>query len=166
MADHHFFMDKALTLAQNALAHGEFPVGCVMVADNNIVSDGTRHHSRGQVNETDHAEIIALRRLLRERTDIDPTTITVYSTLEPCLMCFSTMLINNISSFVYAYEDAMGGGTSLQLQHLPPLYQAMRPTIIAHIQRQQSLELFQQFFRSPSTTYLADTLLANYTLSQ
>lgn len=166
MNNHEYFMNRALSLATEALTAGEFPVGCVLVAGDKIVSNGTRQHSRDQVNETDHAEIMALRHLLRTRPDIDPSTITVYSTLEPCLMCYATLLVNNIRTVVYAYEDAMGGGTCLPLHDLPPLYQAMRPNIIPHIKRQESLRLFQEFFRNPASNYLTDTYLAQYTLQQ
>ncbi len=166
MANHTYFMKKALELAEQALAAGEFPVGCVMVAEDIIVSDGSRQHSHSQANEIDHAEMIALRRLLRNSPEISPSAITVYSTMEPCLMCYSTMLISSINSFVYGYEDAMGGGTSLSLGQLPPLYQAMQPIITAHVLRQESLLLFQDFFRNPQTNYLQDTYLASYTLKQ
>ena len=166
MAEHNRFMKKALELAQAALEAGEFPVGCVMVAADQIVASGQRTNSQGQVNEIDHAEMVALRQLLGQRPDISPAAVTVYATLEPCLMCYSTMLISGISHYVYAYEDAMGGGTKLDLQQLPPLYQALRPTVIPHVQRQQSLALFKEFFNKAASNYLSDTYLARYTLEQ
>ncbi|MBU4034027.1 MAG: nucleoside deaminase, partial [Proteobacteria bacterium] len=91
-----------------------------------------------------------------------------YSTMEPCLMCYSTMLLNGIRTFVYAYEDAMGGGTSLQLAHLAPLYQGMETEvrILPNILRQESLTLFKTFFTSPENNYWQDSLLAEYTLAQ
>ncbi|MEN8141072.1 MAG: nucleoside deaminase [Thermodesulfobacteriota bacterium] len=167
MRDHNYFMDQALELATAALAAGEFPVGCVMVADDQVVSTGQRANSREEVNEIDHAEVIALRHLLRHNQQApDPAAITVYSTLEPCLMCYSTMLISGIRSFVFAFEDAMGGGTGLNLSHLPPLYQEMRPAIKGHVRRNESLALFQKFFNAPNSDYLQDTYLAQYTLAQ
>ncbi|MCK7503860.1 MAG: hypothetical protein MZV70_06965 [Desulfobacterales bacterium] len=33
--------------------------------------------------------------------------------MEPCLMCFSALMLHGIGAIVYAYEDAMGGGTGL-----------------------------------------------------
>ena len=83
-------------------------------------------------------------------------------------MCYSAMLLNGIRTFVYAYEDAMGGGTSLQLTGLPPLYQAMAPEvrILPHVLRRESLELFKAFFTSPENNYWQSSLLADYTLAQ
>ncbi len=166
---HETFMRLALQQAQQALASNEFPVGAVIVAENEPVAFGRRENSRSETaNELDHAEIVALRDLLGRRPDIDRQSLTVYSTMEPCLMCYSTMLLNGIRTFVYGYEDAMGGGTNVQLARLAPLYQDMEPEvrILPHILRRESLELFKAFFTSPENNYWQGSLLADYTLAQ
>ena len=166
---HETFMHLALQQAQQALANHEFPVGAVIVAGDEPVAIGRRENSRNETaNELDHAEIVALRDLLGRRPDIDRRTLTVYSTMEPCLMCYSAMLLNGIRTFVYAYEDAMGGGTGLQLTGLTPLYQTMAPEvrILPHVLRQESLALFKAFFTSPENNYWQGSLLADYTLAQ
>lgn len=167
--NHETFMLLALQQAQLALANNEFPVGAVIVAGKEPVAAGRRRNSLNETaNELDHAEIVALRDLLARRPDIDRQTLTVYSTMEPCLMCYSAMLLNGIRTFIYAYEDAMGGGTGLQLAQLPPLYQAMvtEVRILPHILRQESLELFKTFFSSQENNYWQGSLLAEYTLAQ
>ena len=164
--DRHF-MAAALIEAKAALTAGEFPVGCVLVHDGEIVARGRRHNSQGEAaNELDHAEIIALRQLFATQPELDRKRITVYSTMEPCLMCFSTLLLNNIQTMVYAYEDVMGGGTNLQLAELLPLYQSMQPAITPHVMREESLELFKQFFADPRQAYWQGSMLAQYTLHQ
>ena len=166
---HETFMHLALEQAQQALASNEFPVGAVIVAGDEPVAFGKRENSQSETaNELDHAEIVALRDLLARRPDIDRQTLTVYSTMEPCLMCYSTMLLNGIRTFVYAYEDAMGGGTGLQLMNLTPLYQAMETEvrILPHILRQESLALFKAFFTSQENNYWQGSFLAEYTLAQ
>ena len=166
---HETFMRLALQQAQQALTSNEFPVGAVIVAGDEPVAFGRRANSRNETaNELDHAEIVALRDLLARRPEIARDTLTVYSTMEPCLMCYSTMLLNGIRTFVYGYEDAMGGGTNLPLTHLTPLYQAMAPEvrILPHVLRQESLDLFKTFFASPANNYWQGSLLAAYTLAQ
>ena len=37
-------------------------------------------------------------------------------------MCFGAILLSGIGKLVWAYEDAMGGGTSLSREKLAPLY--------------------------------------------
>ena len=62
--DYEYFMRKALGQAEQALAAGEFPVGCVLVYQDKILQTGARQSSIGnRRNEIDHAEINALRRL-------------------------------------------------------------------------------------------------------
>ncbi|HIJ91549.1 MAG: nucleoside deaminase [Desulfobulbaceae bacterium] len=166
---HETYMRLALQQAQQALADNEFPVGAVIVAGNEPLAFGKRENSRNETaNELDHAEIVALRDLLGRRPDIDRQALTVYSTMEPCLMCYTTMLLNGIRNFVYAYEDAMGGGTNLPLMHLAPLYQTMEPEvrILPHILRRESLDLFKAFFTNQENNYWQGSLLAEYTLTQ
>ena len=165
LIEHEHSMDAALNEARAALAAGEFPVGCVFVADGAIVARGHRENSgEDGRNEIDHAEVLTLRELLALRPAIDPGAVTVYSTMEPCLMCFSTLLLSGVRNFVWAYEDVMGGGTNLPLSMLNPLYRGMEVHLLDQVRRDESLRLFQQFFRSGS--YWQDSLLARYTLAQ
>jgi tRNA(adenine34) deaminase len=165
MSEHEPFMREALAEARLALAEGDFPVGCVMVAGGKIVARGRRQNSgEGCRNEIDHAEVLTLRRLIAEQPEVDLATVTVYSTLEPCLMCYATMLLSGVRSFVWAYEDVMGGGANLPLYMLNTLYAQMRVHLVDRVLREESLRLFQQFFQTG--TYWQDSLLARYTLAQ
>ncbi len=166
MSEHEKHMNSALAEAKRALEKGDFPVGCVIVGKNGVVASGRREHSFDKPNELDHAEIVALRNLLESGHGTDTEELVAYSTMEPCLMCFSTLLLNNIRTIVYAYEDVMGGGTGLRLNDLPPLYASLEVTVISHVLRKESLQLFQQFFRDPDTPYWNDSLLSRYTLAQ
>ncbi len=174
-ARHEYFMQQALMQAEDALQQGEFPVGCVMAVGDELLVTGSRQNSGGSgrkscVNELDHAEIIALHRLYdvvqQKRRQFDFADITVYSTMEPCLMCYSTLLVNGICRIVYAYEDAMGGGTNMPLTSLAPLYRDIPVKIVVGVMRQQSLALFKQFFSSSDGGYLQQSYLARYTLMQ
>jgi len=163
---HNYYMGQALTLAEENLQMGEFPVGCIMVEEGEVVANGRRAHSGLKANEIDHAEVLALRDLVEKRPDMDLGNIVVYSTMEPCLMCFSTMIVNGIRSMVYGYEDVMGGGTSIDLVKLPPFYSSMDLSITPHVLREKCLLLFKKFFENPTNRYLDDSLLARYTMEQ
>jgi len=63
--DYEHFMKKALDQARKALEAGEFPVGCVLVYQDRIIVNASRAGTAGDaVNEIDHAEMVALRRLI------------------------------------------------------------------------------------------------------
>jgi len=158
-------MQTALAEARLALAAGEFPVGCVLALDGKILAQGRRRNSgSASRNELDHAEAVTLRGLLAAQPGLNCSRITCYSTLEPCLMCYSTMLLSGIRRFVWAYEDVMGGGTSLPLTQLAPLYQNMQVELRPSLRRRESIALFAQFFQDHS--YWQGSLLASYTCAE
>jgi tRNA(adenine34) deaminase len=167
MKDHHYFMAMALREAEAALAAGEFPVGCILVHDQSLLVSGRRQGTADPgMNEVDHAEMIALRRLADCDAHRGLTGIAAYITLEPCLMCLGALILNRVETVVYAYEDVMGGATRCDLTSLGPLYRQSEPVIIAHVHRTRSLRLFQTYFRRPDNQYWHDSLLARYTLDQ
>jgi len=167
--NHEYYMKEALRLAETTLKEGEFPVGAILVFKNEIVATGTRKGTAGNyTNEVDHAEIMALRNLAgkKEFNEINRREITIYCTMEPCLMCFGAILLSGIGEIVYAYEDAMGGGTKIDPKSLSPLYRERKISVISGILRNRSLELFKAYFSNRSNSYWKGSLLANYTLAQ
>ncbi len=165
--DHEHFMRYALGEADKAQAAGEFPVGCVLVHRDRVLVAGTRRASRtDQRNELDHGEMVTLRRLNRLAESLPPGDLTLYGTMEPCLMCFAALMLAGIGTIVYAYEDVMGGGTGCDFHRLPPLYNQRRPRVIGGILRQESLTRFQAFFGDPANDYWRGSLLARYPVSQ
>lgn len=165
--DYDAFMTEALKEARAAYDAGEFPVGCILAYEDDILVSGRRSGTTGDnINEIDHAEMIALRRLARINTVIDHHKITVFSTLEPCLMCYGAIILSRIKKIVYAYEDVMGGGTGCDRTALNPLYQKSRITIVSNVMRNESLTLLKNYFSNPEINYWNGSLLAKYTLSQ
>ncbi len=160
-------MQRAIEQARRALEEGEFPVGCVLVHRGAVIADGRRAGSgRRRPDELEHAEIVALRNLNRLADDIAREEITLYSTMEPCMMCLGAIMLNRIGTVVYAYEDVMGGATGFPRRLLTPLYRDSPVEIIGPVLREESLALFQAFFRRPDNVYWRDSLLARYTLRQ
>jgi len=161
------FMKKALELAEDALAQGEFPVGCVMVHQEKILVTGARKGTLGNVrNELDHAEMVALRRLLELENPVEQGEITVFCTMEPCLMCYAALILAGIGKIVFAYEDVMGGGCACERSRMNPLYKNSPITVVADVLRTESLHLFKDYFSNPANRYWKHSLLAKYTLAQ
>ena len=166
MDDQHF-MRRALAEAQQALAAGEFPVGCVVVYQERIIASGARSGTRAKDrNEIDHAEMVALRGLAALDADIRREDLVLYCTMEPCLMCFAALTLSRIGTVVYAYEDVMGGGTKCDFESLPPLYRALKPRVVGGVMRAESVDLFQSFFADTDNDYWQGSMLATYTTEQ
>ncbi|RJQ86510.1 MAG: nucleoside deaminase [Desulfobacteraceae bacterium] len=164
---HQTHMRQALLLARQALDQDEFPVGCVVTYGDKIIASGERSHTRQAVpSEIEHAEMRALRHLETLDPMMDRGRMTLYATLEPCLMCFGAILISGIGALVYAYEDAMGGGTGCDRAALPELYRCNGLNIVPGVCREESLALFRSYFSRPHLIYWRDSLLSRYTLGQ
>jgi tRNA(adenine34) deaminase len=165
--NYHHFMKQALEQANQALLEGEFPVGCLIVHKNQIIVSGRRMGTKGsRINEIDHAEMVAMRRLTRVNKSINNRSLTLFCTLEPCLMCYAAILLSGIGKLVYAYEDVMGGATKSDVTQMGPLYQIGRISIVRNIMRNESLELLKSFFSNPANRYWKGSILAKYTLAQ
>ncbi len=163
---HEKYMSIAIEEAKQALKLGDFPVGCVIADSNGVICKAKRENSGEAGNELDHAEIVALGKLYSFHYDKLSSDLVVYSTMEPCLMCFSTLILNNIRTIVYAYEDVMGGGTNLPLHKLNPLYSSMKIKVIPNVLRLESILLFKEYFQDSSNDYWQGSLLSQYTLEQ
>jgi len=156
-------MQLALDEAREALNAGEFPVGCVLTAGGVVLASGRRHHSgAGHPNELDHAEMVALRALWERQAGPAPAGLTVYSTLEPCLMCYGALLLAGVRRIVFGYEDVMGGGLAVHLAGLPPLYAAMAVEHVAGVRRAECKALFREFFQNHA--YWQGSLLARHAM--
>ena len=160
-------MGLALLAAKSALASGEFPVGCVIADGRQVIASGSRTGTLGpEANEINHAEIVALRNLSEIVYPGNVSDLTLYVTLEPCLMCFGAAIISGIRRIVYAYEDVMGGGTACDCSVLPPIYSDREICVIPGVRRNESLLLFQRFFKNPENGYLKGSLLERHALGQ
>ncbi len=160
------YMGVAIKQAELAFVAGDFPVGCVIVYENKVIATGVRQNStKDAANEIDHAEIVALREFSRYPKSINKEKAMLFCTLEPCLMCYAAILLSGIGTIVYAYEDAMGGGTSCDISSLTPLYAEAAINITSGVLRNESLDLFIKFFKNPGNRYWKNSFLEKYTLS-
>ena len=101
-------MRAAIAEAEQALAEGEMPVGCVILKGGALVARG--HNLREQTGDpTAHAEVVALRRAARETGDWRLEGCTLYVTLEPCPMCAGAISQARISRLVFGAADASYG---------------------------------------------------------
>lgn len=167
--DYPKFMKMALAEARQAFDAGQFPVGCVIVQDDEVIASGARAGTSGELpffSEIDHAEIRALKALESRQGAFRPEDAVLFCTMEPCLMCYAAILLSGIRTIVYAYEDAMGGGTNVPLNTLNPLYREARIRIVPHVLRQKSLDLFYDFFNKEANLYWKGSFLEAYTLEQ
>jgi tRNA(adenine34) deaminase len=116
----NFFMNRAIELALQAEEEGNLPVGSLITLEGEIVAEG---HSRVYVPKYDltrHAEMEAIRALPPDLWK-NPGKLTIYTTLEPCLMCMGAILLFGIGRVVSGAIDEYGGAKALE-DRLPPFF--------------------------------------------
>ncbi len=106
--DDLFFMRLALEEARRAGSLGEVPIGAVVVKNGQVIGRGCNRVIDSS-DPTAHAEIEALRDACQDQNNYRLPEATLYSTLEPCLMCFGSLIHARISRIVYGAEDPKGG---------------------------------------------------------
>lgn len=109
IADDEYWMRRAHALAEQAKAHGEVPVGAILVsADNQCLSEGFNQVI--SLNDPSaHAEIQALRQASALLKNYRLTGTTLYVTLEPCAMCAGAIVHARIARLVFALRDLKAG---------------------------------------------------------
>ncbi len=144
------FMRLALEEAKLALKEDELPVGAVVVRGNKVWGKG---HRTGDGNtRLDHGEMRALREAL-DRNHKLGNEMTIYTTLEPCVMCFGAILNSRIKRVVYSLEDPYGGATHFQPAHMPERHRIKFPEITKGILRGEVKILFREFFITTQDEY-------------
>lgn len=106
--DDAFFMQQALSQAQNAWALGEVPVGALVVKEGQVVATGF-NQPIGTHDPTAHAEIMALRAASTMLGNYRLPGCTLYVTLEPCAMCAGAMMHARLARVVYGAPDPKTG---------------------------------------------------------
>lgn len=104
-------MREALALARQAGAHGEVPVGALVVVDGECVGRG-RNGPIATVDPTAHAEMEALRMAARAVGNYRLPGATLYVTVEPCAMCAGAMVHARIGHLVYGAPEPKSGAVA------------------------------------------------------
>ncbi|ENN89305.1 CMP/dCMP deaminase zinc-binding protein [Rhizobium freirei PRF 81] len=136
-------MELALAEARIALERGVFPVGAVLSAGSQILG---RSYKTMISNHLNHAEMNLFHQVFEgdyafSRAD----NLTLYTTLEPCIMCFGTMLHLPITRLVFAMEDTYGGCAHVRLENAPPRHLSRSIEIVGGVGRLDACKLFADF---------------------
>jgi tRNA(adenine34) deaminase len=136
------FMRMALVEAQMAYDQGEIPVGCVVVANGQVLGRG--HNLTETLQDvTAHAEIQAITAAANRLGGKYLTQCTLYVTLEPCVLCAGAIGWSQIRRVVFGASDDKRGFTKLAPQALHP-----KCTISSGVMQDECKELVQRFFQS------------------
>lgn len=138
-------MGLALDEAVAALAHGDVPVGAVVLRDGEVIAQ--RHNERQMRGDPSaHAEVLALRDAAEVVGSwrLEGTTLVV--TLEPCPMCAGALVAARLDQVVFGAADPKAGacGSLYNLCVDPRLNHEVE--VVAGVRAQESADLLTHFF--------------------
>ena len=128
MCDHEKYMRRAIALARETSIEEKAggPFGCVIVKAGEIIGEGT-NKVLADCDPTSHAEMNAIRNACKTLSTHELSGCTVYSTGEPCPMCYAACWWARVDAIYYAstIRDAKDHGDFDDAT----MYEAMRVSI-------------------------------------
>lgn len=140
MENDNRYMQMALAEANKAMAMGEVPVGCVVVANGQVVGRG-HNLTETLADVTAHAEIQAITAAANTLGGKYLNDCTLYVTLEPCVMCAGAIGWAQVQRVVYGAADEKRGFTIYAPKALHP-----KCTVLSGVLETECRELIQTFF--------------------
>ena len=112
--------ERSVALANEAEKAGNLPVGAVIALEGKMISEGKSAIWQPELRLHKHAEMEALRDIPKDLIE-RAREMTLYTTLEPCLMCFGAILLYGIGRVLFGSTDSFGGA-SASFGHLPEFF--------------------------------------------
>lgn len=140
-------MREALRLARQAAAGGEVPVGAVVAMGGAIVGRG-RNASIARQDPTAHAEILALREAAERVGNYRLEGATLYSTLEPCVMCAGALVTARVERLVFGARDLRFGGVRSKFQVADSDLLNHRLAVVEGMLGSECVDLLREFFET------------------
>ena len=112
-------MREALKEAKEALRKGNWPIGCVIELDGKIIARAHNQVYSGH-NKVAHAEMLALQQV-QEILQENKQKATLYTTYEPCPMCFGAIILSRIKRVVSGIDLDQSGAMFFK-ENLPLLF--------------------------------------------
>jgi tRNA(adenine34) deaminase len=122
LMDDNYFMTLAISAAKESFEEGNWPIGCVIVLDGVVIAKGI-NKIYSTKNRLAHAEVDALQQaqhLIFDR----PGEAVLYTTFEPCPMCFGACINSRLKKVVYG-ADFNGSGAVHLKDHLLDYYKTL-----------------------------------------
>ena len=140
------FMRLAINKAKQGIKQGQTPFGACISKDGEVISC-VHNIVWESLDITAHAEISAIREACKKLNTVDLSGCVIYSTCEPCPMCFSACHWAKISKIIYGaqIEDAKKLGFSeLTISNKEMKQLSDSPIeMVGNVLREENLELFK-----------------------
>ncbi|MEO8043163.1 MAG: tRNA adenosine(34) deaminase TadA [Acidobacteriota bacterium] len=140
-------MRVALTAALLAAQLGEVPIGaCLVDGDGRVVASASNRTITDN-DPTAHAEILVLREAARAIRNYRLTGLTLYTTIEPCVMCAGALVNARIKRIVFGAHDERFGAVETLFRLCDSDNLNHRIEITSGVLAEQCRKVMQEFFQ-------------------
>lgn len=141
------FMRVALGAATKARDAGEVPIGaCLVDSDGNTLASASNRTITDN-DPTAHAEVLVLRRAATVLNNYRLTGTTVYTTIEPCVMCAGALVNARVKRLVYGARDERFGAVETLFRLCDHEALNHRIEIVSGVLAEDCGAMMQNFFR-------------------
>ena len=141
-----YWMRLALDAAVAAASVGEVPVGAIAVSPSGHLLASAHNLTITQSDPTAHAEVLALRAASALAGNYRLTGSTLYTTVEPCVMCAGALLNARIARLVFGTHDERFGAVESQFRLCDSAVLNHRIEVVSGVMASESRALIQNFF--------------------
>jgi tRNA(adenine34) deaminase len=142
-----YFMRLALREAERASAHGDVPIGALVVREGEVIAGACNERELRQ-DPTAHAEVLALREAAAASGGWRVLDAVLYVTLEPCAMCAGAIVLARVPRVVYGASDPKAGACGSVLDVLGEPRLNHRPELAGGLMAAECGKLLSAFFAS------------------
>ena len=146
LPDDEKFMEEAIKLALLAAERDEVPVGAIAVRDGKIIACGSNTREESKC-ATHHAEILAIEAACKALGGWRLPGVTLYVTMEPCVMCAGAIINARIERVVYGAKDHRFGafGSAIDVNEAGLNH---RPEVVGGVLGDRCAEILSSYFKN------------------
>ena len=141
------FMQMAIESANNALNIDEVPIGALLVDNTGKLIAKSFNQTIAKNDPTAHAEVLVLRKAGKELGNYRLTDTTLYTTIEPCVMCAGALVNARIKRIVFGASDKRFGAVRSLFELCDNSLLNHRIKITSGVLENECKKLMQDFFR-------------------
>ena len=139
-------MREALAEAALAPAHGDVPIGAVLLTADGVVLARAHNDREGSGDPTAHAEVLVLRAAAAATGSWRLSGCTLVVTLEPCTMCAGAIVLARVGRVVYGAVDPKAGAAGSLWDVLRDRRLNSRPEVVGGVLAQECGDVLRAFF--------------------
>lgn len=144
---HEKYMELAIREAKKAYKNGDVPIGAIIIKNNKIISKAFNKKQKNR-NAIEHAEIIAIEKACKKLKSWHLEECTLYTTVEPCMMCCGAIIQSRITNLVYGTKNPKFGYVDSLDNLLNDKKNNHKVNVIKSIKENESRDLIVSFFKS------------------